>query len=92
MTILIICDINNAERRKTIYASLSDYGVARARDAFECDLNDAALKRLDEYLDGLILGEKDAIRLYHVCGACRQKINIRGRGERVLDDSGWIVI
>lgn len=92
MTILIICDINNAERRKAIYANLRDYGVARARDAFECELNDAALKRLDAYLAGLDLGESDAIRLYHVCGACRDKITIRGSGERAMDNSGWIVI
>lgn len=53
---------------------------------FECNLDEAQADRLRRRIDGLIDAEEDSVRLYLLCGHCRRKVEVHGRGVGSEED------
>jgi CRISPR-associated protein Cas2 len=83
MLVVIACDIPSDRRRARMHALLSGYGEPVQRRVFECDLEDAALRKLRARL-GRMIRRADSVRLYPRCAACaeRDEDGLGGRPAR----------
>lgn len=79
--IVVAYDISNDRRRARLHTLLLGYGEPVQESLFECDLDDADLRKLRHALRRLVR-PADAVRLYALCGACAGRIQ-DGQGRPV---------
>ena len=77
--VVISYDIPDDRRRLKVAHTLSGYGERVQKSVFECVLAAADYQRLRERLSRLIDVEQDNLRFYHLCGACRPRVEAIGR-------------
>ncbi len=78
---LLVCyDISNNRRRYRVDKVLSGYGVRVQKSVFECHLQPAERRLLEQELLRLIMEDEDSIRLYSMCIKDEKRILIYGTG------------
>lgn len=89
MLYVIVYDIPIDKRRAKLAKLLEGHGQRVQRSVFECDLEDRQLGRLQRRLGRLLRpAEGDSLRIYRLCGQCREAVMIVGAGppvERAVD-------
>ncbi len=80
MRFLICYDVEDDRRRSRLSRLLEDHGTRVQYSVFECDLNEAKLVELRGKMAITIDQETDSIRIYRICGRCRESVEIIGRG------------
>lgn len=81
MFYVISYDVTDNKRRLKVSNILDDYGDRVQYSVFECILGgkkyDEMVRRLKEVIDE----ENDKLRIYPLCGTCKEKVLIMGKGE-----------
>ena len=86
MIILITYDIEKDSSRTKLHKLLKDYGHWVQRSVFELMLDWDRIEELKVKINEFVKGERDSVRFYQVCDACRERIRISGKGEKFLND------
>ena len=91
MYVVVSYDIHEDKRRSHVHKALKNYGVWTQFSVFECDLTKEQLLRMQHKLKALIEeSDQDSIRFYHLCDACRAKID--RIGGVVPQEDGPVVV
>jgi hypothetical protein len=77
---LVVISIEDAPRRGRARRLLASYGNPVNADAYEIATNARGIRALQVAL-GPDLQLDDTVRIYPVCGHCRQGVTIHGPGE-----------
>jgi CRISPR-associated protein Cas2 len=64
MFVVVSYDIPEDRRRTKVMKTLKNYGAHIQYSVFECDLKDAAYKKMRERLEKLISPKHDSVRFY----------------------------
>jgi CRISPR-associated protein Cas2 len=91
MLYLISYDVSDDNRRRHIMEALKDFGRRVQYSVFECNLDERALKELQERVDFEIDAATDSCRLYRLCGSCVGEVRILGRGDRYTEPKFVII-
>ncbi|NTU79308.1 MAG: CRISPR-associated endonuclease Cas2 [Chloroflexales bacterium] len=81
---VIAYDIPDDKRRTKVHRLLCGYGAWTQFSLFECWLTRRQLLELRAKLSRLLIEERDSVRLYTLCGACKGKVLTVG-GARPSD-------
>jgi len=79
---VIVYDIESNRRRAKVAKSLEQVGERVQYSVFEAWLTREELLKLTRRLERQIDPEEDSIRIYYLCGVCREKM--RHIGEAVI--------
>jgi CRISPR-associated protein Cas2 len=78
MFVVVSYDIPEDKRRTKVMKALKNYGTHVQYSVFECDLKDAAYKKLRERLRLLISPKHDSVRFYFLDEDAVKKIEVIG--------------
>ncbi|WP_169940371.1 CRISPR-associated endonuclease Cas2 [Campylobacter sp. RM15925] len=70
MKFVIAYDIQNSKNRKKLSDILEGLGYRVNLSVFECEINEAKLKKLIRELTPLVNSKKDSLRFYRICETC----------------------
>ena len=89
---LVSYDISHDRRRTKVAEILKDFGDRVQYSVFELILyKRQQLRQMQDRLIGVIDPEEDSIRIYTLCGPCRNRIVILGQGEVLRDIPAYVV-
>ena len=91
MFFVVTYDISDDGRRVRVARCMEDFGRRVQWSVFDCLLDEPDLARLKHRLALIIDQEKDSVRLYRLCGRCRQAIEVMGAGS-VRQDQSLVVL
>jgi len=83
MIVLVTYDITNPKRLVKTHKFLKEFGINTQKSVFECDIDDAALKRIRKYCKDNLDLSSDAFRIYKICSRCIKKVGISGQGLKI---------
>jgi CRISPR-associated protein Cas2 len=78
---VIVYDIVADKRRNKLAKYLESLGSRAQKSVFEIYLNPAELEKLNKRLIKMINAKEDAVRIYDLCSACRNKVHSLGIGQ-----------
>jgi CRISPR-associated protein Cas2 len=82
----VICyDIADDRRRRKVDRCLRDFGIRVQESVFEARLDTRRLSKLNNRLERRIDPALDSIRIYRLCGACAEVIELMGIGPMPED-------
>lgn len=87
MLFIVAYDIPEDGARDQVAAELLNWGRRVQYSVFECDLDQGRAAQLEARLRALVSGE-DNIRIYPLCGSCRERVVTVG-GKPVLVDAPY---
>ena len=91
MLVIISYDIEDDTKRTRLHKRLKDFGPRVQYSVFEAEIGKEELEKLLQVLSAVELDADDSIRLYHICGNCKNKVSIWGKGEITEDKDYYIV-
>jgi CRISPR-associated protein Cas2 len=91
MLYVVSYDIPNDRRRTRVHSALTGYGVWVQYSVFECFLTRKQRLLMEDRLCKEISVKEDTIRIYGLCGTCRPKVEVLGRGERPHEDMVYML-
>jgi CRISPR-associated protein Cas2 len=91
MLYVVSYDIPNDRRRNRVHSALTGYGVWVQYSVFECFLTRKQRLLMEDRLCKEISAKEDTIRIYGLCGTCRPKVEVLGRGERPHEDMVYML-
>lgn len=74
MFVVVAYDISNPRRLRRVMKLMVNYGVRRQKSVFECELNERRFVALRSKMSELIDAEDDRVCYYHLCAACKERI------------------
>lgn len=80
MLILVSYDVPDDRRRTKLAHALKDFGRRVQLSVFECELDDAQAERMRRRVTALVAEEEDNVRIYRLCGSCRERVELLGLG------------
>lgn len=86
MLILVSYDIPDDRRRTKLAKALKDFGERVQYSVFECHLTEPQVARLRTRIQRLTDETEDSVRLYLLCGHCRDRVEVHGLGLPPQDD------
>lgn len=93
MLILIAYDIPSDKRRAKVAKLLEGFGSRVQYSVFECDLTDRQMRELHGKLQRrLRTAEGDSVRIYRLCAACAQRVEVIGAGPLPARQADVIII
>jgi len=84
-------DVPSDRRRLRLAHLLEGYGERVQYSVFEVWLNDRQLERLLRRIRREMDAEEDSVRVYALCGSCRERRLLLGQGKPV-DKPGVVVL
>ncbi len=91
MYIVITYDVTSDKRRTHLAKRLKDYLDRVQKSVFEGELDEVKLQAVEAQVVKAMDEEKDSVRIYPLCAACKRRIRIYGRGEVLKDPDVYIV-
>jgi CRISPR-associated protein Cas2 len=88
---VVAYDVTDDRRRAKIARYLEAMGERVQGSVFEAYLTAAELEKLLRKLTKVMNEEEDSVRVYILCGACREKVRTVGRG-RVTPPPGVMIV
>jgi len=89
---LISYDVPSDRRRTKLAEALKNFGRRVQLSVFECDVDEERLGRLRARVVKLTVAEEDSVRIYRVCGTCREKVEVIGLGLPPQDDPEVVIL
>lgn len=80
MSYVVCYDIGDDKRRSKAARVLLGFGSRVQESVFECELDEARLRRLEDRLLEELELSVDSLRIYRLCAACRRLVMIHGAG------------
>ena len=91
-TIFVVSyDIPSDKRRTKLAHALKDFGERVHFSVFECHLEEEGLEVMRKRALKLIDATEDSLRIYRLCGECRERREVHGRGMLTEDPDVIIV-
>jgi CRISPR-associated protein Cas2 len=84
-------DVCDDRRRLQVSHALLDYGERVQKSVFECNADLDRLEQLVKRLSTIIDAGEDRVRIYPICGNCKERIQILGQGRVTEDPEVYIV-
>lgn len=84
-------DIPDDRRRTKVHAILSGFGAWTQYSLFECYLTRKEIVLLRGRLARVVALREDTIRLYALCDACRNRVEVIGQGQRPQEPTAYIL-
>ena len=78
---LFVYDVIDDKRRRRVARCLESMGKRVQYSVFEVYLYPKELEKINEELADYIKPKKDSIRIYFLCGQCKEKIQTLGLGD-----------
>ncbi|MBN1271080.1 MAG: CRISPR-associated endonuclease Cas2 [Candidatus Aminicenantes bacterium] len=91
MLYIVAYDIPDDRRRYRIAQTLLDFGKRVQHSVFECILDEKLVEEMQKRLSEIISIKEDSVRIYSLCGECKDKIFILGQGEMTIDEDVYIL-
>lgn len=91
MLIVVSYDVRDDRRRTRLAHALKDFGERVQYSVFECRLDDKALGKLRQRVEGLIDLADDSVRIYRFCQECAGKVEILGTGVLTEDPDVYVL-
>ncbi len=76
MFVAIAYDISDDHRRNRLCKTLKDFGTHVQYSVFEAMLDAKQLAKMKEAVKRVIKPEEDLVRYYHLCDACKRRIEL----------------
>lgn len=92
MLTLVSYDVPSDRRRTKLAEALKDYGRRVQLSVFECDLDEDRLGRLRARVVRLTVEKEDSVRIYRVCGTCREKVEVIGLGQPPTEEPEVVIL
>lgn len=90
--VVVTYDIPSDRRRTKLYKALLNFGTPVQYSVFECLVSAEELDRLHRTVLRIVKPRLDHVRYYHLCTACRRRIETtRAGAEPVSEESLWVV-
>ena len=74
MFVVVAYDIADKRRLRRVMKLMEDYGSRRQKSVFECELQERHFVELRSKISELIDPEDDRVCYYHLCAACKKRI------------------
>ena len=78
MFVAVCFDISSDRTRRRATKVLEAYGTRVQKSVFECHIGERQFVDLRHRISQIGLGEKDLVRYYILCRACRAKVEFTG--------------
>ena len=91
MFVVVAYDISDDKRRTKLHNTLKNFGAPVQYSVFECILGKEGLEKLKAAVDRVIKEDKDLVRYYYICNACKKKIETTA-GAKVTRERLTIVV
>lgn len=91
MFVVVSYDIVEDKKRNKLAKKMCGFGSRVQYSVFECIVNAAQYKRMKQEALKWIDPKTDSLRLYILCGECREKIESYGR-KRGIEEDGAVVV
>ena len=91
MLYVVSYDIPNDQRRTRVHSALTGFGTWVQYSVFECFLTHKQRILLEARLLKEIHQREDTIRIYGLCGACKPKVEVLGRGEDPCEETVYLL-
>jgi CRISPR-associated protein Cas2 len=87
---IVTYDISNDKRRTKLHKLLKGFGQWTQYSVFECFLTDKEWVKLRHKLDELCDASEDSVRIYRMCGKCRETVETIG-GSKPDDPDVFLI-
>ncbi len=84
MIALVAYDISDHATRARLHGFLKEFGLNTQKSVFECEVDEEALTMIVKRARKEIDPRTDSVRIYRICESCSRKVQISGRGVKVL--------
>ena len=91
MFVVVAYDISDDKRRTKLHKALMNFGAPVQYSVFECILGKEGLKKMKAAVERVIKDDKDLVRYYYICDACRKRIETTA-GATVTRERPTIVV
>jgi CRISPR-associated protein Cas2 len=91
MFVVVSYDIPDDRRRTRLSDTLLDFGQRIQYSVFECILDDAKMQEMRDRIRKVVKADEDGVRVYRLCGQCRDNVEVIGNGELTQDPDVYIV-
>lgn len=91
MFIVVAYDIADDRRRTRLHKALKHFGTAVQESVFECHLTAPQLAQMKRVIEAIFDAETDHVRFYHLCEACRHRIEATMASRRTSDPQAIII-
>jgi CRISPR-associated protein Cas2 len=83
MITFITYDITSPKRLNKMHRFLKEFGINTQKSVFECDIDDAALKKIRQFCRETLDLDEDSVRIYKICAGCVNKVIVAGQGLKI---------
>lgn len=83
MIVLITYDITEPKRLTALHHFLKEFGLNTQKSVFECDIDEAGIRKIRAYCRNNLDIAKDSVRIYKICSRCINKVVLSGLGLKV---------
>lgn len=91
MLTLVTYDVVENTPRTRLHKFLKELGLNTQKSVFECDIDAAALRRVEARAMELLDSEADSLRIYRICRRCARRVQVQGQGIVLLPRAFEIV-
>jgi CRISPR-associated protein Cas2 len=88
---VIVYDIPDDKRRTKIAKALEALGERAQYSVFEVYLTPPEMDALEKKLKKMMKENEDAVRIYLLCGTCRERVHSLGQGQ-VSAPPGLVIV
>ena|SRR5579863_2105327 len=88
---IVSYDIPDDRRRTRVHSALTGFGTWVQYSVFECFLDRRQRILLEARLLKEIHQREDTVRIYGLCGACKTKVEVLGRGNAPREDHIYLL-
>lgn len=91
MLYVVSYDIPDDRRRTRVHSALTGFGTWVQYSVFECFLNRKQRIQMEARLLKEIHQREDTVRIYGLCGTCKGKVEVLGRGDAPREESVYML-
>ena len=91
MLYVVSYDIPDDRRRTRVHSALTGFGSWVQFSVFECFLDRKQRMVLEARLLEEIHQREDTVRIYGLCGACKTRVQVLGRGDAPREDHVYLL-
>ena len=91
MLYVVSYDIPDDRRRTRVHSALTGFGSWVQYSVFECFLDRKQRMLLEARLLEEIHQREDTVRIYGLCGTCKTRVQVLGRGNAPREDHVYLM-
>ena len=84
MFVVVAYDVSDKRTLRRVMKLMVNYGTRRQKSVFECELTEKRFVELRSKISACIDAETDRVCYYHLCAACKERIEGIGEHEHAV--------